>query len=217
MFQLDIIFELKDLEIFKSKYATIVVAKPTLVVENTGRKTSTVVWQLITPFEANLIEFDEVLGVYAAKETTRYDVVDILTKTKTPSLPNQLYTLTNNGEITINNPTESEAASYSGYAFKNNYSHEPSMTMGLYQSAIVNGSTIKNNIISANTAVFKSVMLMIPSTNLTIWTNVESLKTNEIIDIKEISAIPTVIEFDKNSSRRVCKYNAQLNTFVLVT
>lgn len=117
-----------------------------------GKTASKVTWQSFRPFQSNVMTWINQYGIYASTSTDSGGVV-IEQKFTVPvgASMNQVYTLDQNGNFNAG-----PGGSHDWFTANNQYKSVSYMTFGLFQDAMVNGSTIAGNAISAEMVLLAS-------------------------------------------------------------
>jgi len=201
-FVLNLEFSIEGLNNIFATNSYIAIAKP---IETANPN---VVWQHFKPFQANTIQFEEEVGLYASHhQSSDTVVITSFTKTPIPAEAGQLYTLENTGNIT----GPAEGGTPNEYSMKNNYAAQPYMTMGLYQGAVINGMEMQESPISANEVLLNSTISMTPDTTLVIW--VESQLATAAL-VNSITSPTTTIKFSPGTNQLTYRYDEKTGTFV---
>lgn len=159
-YELDIAFTNEQLQILYATGSNVIVAKPT------GGSGPNVAWQVFKPMQANQVTWEEQYGIYASTtQIVNGARLSRLSSTGVPAAISKLYTLEDSAAIT----GPASGGTQDSYALYNTYSNQPFMTVGLYQDATVNGTSIAGNAVSAVPVLLQSTSVMTPFTTVYIW------------------------------------------------
>jgi len=175
-YNLSTAFTQQDLERFYASGTNIVVAKPT------GGGTPNVAWIVYRPLIGNNLSWTDDFGIYASN----VDVVNGATLTQMsatpyPAVAGQLYTMSPTGAIIGPN----SGGTPNAYAINNSYNNLPKgyLTMGLFQNATVDGSSVVGNAVSAAPVIYNSTATMIPYTTIYLWTQSQVVSNTVVTNV----------------------------------
>lgn len=146
-----------DLENLTSSGSNIVVGKQ-IGAQN-------VAWIVFRPLSVNSVSWVEEYGIYVSN-TPLQDGATIVQMSNIPATPGTKYVLSTSGTL-IAQGSGAPAGSYS--VSNQNYATGSSSTVGLSQSASVNGSQLKGNAASATTVLLQTTTVISPSPSVVVW------------------------------------------------
>jgi hypothetical protein len=130
-----------------------------------------VAWQSFKPLDRNEVRWEEQYGIYASStEIVHGAILTQLVSTPIGVSTGKLYTLEKTGVIS----GPSTGGKVNSFALLNEYNNKDYMTIGLFQDAVVNGTDITGNAVSAVPVLLASTAIMAPSTVLYIWLQSET-------------------------------------------
>lgn len=200
-------FNQTDLERFYASGTNVVVAKPT------GGGQPNVAWVVYRPLINNLLSWEENYGIYASNVDVQNGATLVqMSATPYPAVPSLLYTMQASGAITGPN----SGGSPNAYSILNGYNNLPKgyLTMGLYQNATVDGSTLKGNAVSAAAVIFNSTATMTPSTTVYLWLQ-SQVVSNTVVTT--VTSPMTKVTLSASIPMAALVYNAAAGTFIPAT
>ncbi|GGG17768.1 hypothetical protein GCM10011344_17980 [Dokdonia pacifica] len=169
-----------------------------------------VAWQSFNPLQNNQVTWEEEYGIYASNsEIVNGTTIVQLSNTPTGVPMDQLYTLEPSG--VISGPSNGGASN--AFALLNEYSNKDYMTIGLLQDAIVNGTDVIGNAVSAVPVLLASTALMTPSTTLYIWLQSE-VTGNSIVTV--VTSPMTQLKFGNGVTNIAVEYDTESGNFITV-
>ncbi|MFE9259247.1 hypothetical protein [Streptomyces sp. NPDC006879] len=168
-------FAASDVETLHQTNTNVVVAKP-----SSAGGTPDVAWIVYAPFQNNTMTWEEQYGIYASNVSTDTSGV-VLTQlaNRDGAQPGQIYTFSPAG--TFLNPVS--GGTEGSFTIKNQNTDYSYLTMGLYQSAVVNGISTVGNAVSAAPVLSGSTAQITPYTTVYVWTqsNISSNSVDTIV------------------------------------
>ena len=202
-YELNMSFTNEQLQTLYLTGSNVIVAKPT------GGLAPNVAWQVIRPLQANSLTWEEQYGVYASTaKVTNGAVLTQLSSTGIPAIPNKIYTLQPSGGMS--NPAS--GGTPDAFSLLNNYvTDQGYITVGLYQDATVNGTSILGNALSAAPVLYQSTAVMTPFTTVYIWIQ-SQVKSNCVVTM--VTSPMTQLKFGGGVSTISVAYDPSSGTFI---
>jgi len=203
-FNLKTVFTNEQLHILYMTGTNVIIGKP-----SDGRSTN-VAWQVFKPMQANILSWKEEYGTYISTADLRNGaVLPQLSNTPIGSEIGKQYILQPSGVI---------AGPMSGgypnaFVLLNQFGSKPYMTAGLYQNAIINGTEIIGNAVSATPVLMQSAAVMSPSTTLHIWLQSQVISNSVVTTI---TSPITELKFGGNVTEISITYDSATGKFVPV-
>ncbi|MEM9546634.1 MAG: hypothetical protein AAGA77_11720 [Bacteroidota bacterium] len=204
-FKLDIAFTNEQLLAIYASGTNVIVAKP----PSSGSDSPNVAWQVIRPLQSNSLTWVEEYGIYTSTtKITDGAKLDQLSAVPLPAVQNKLYTLQPSGVIT--GPQQGGTAN--AYSLYNNFGSDPLiMTVGLFQDASVNGTSIIGNAISAAPVLNQSTARMTPYTVVYVWLQSQVVSNSVVTDV---TSPMTKVTFGGGENQISLKYDSYSGTFI---
>lgn len=181
-----------------------------------------IAWQVFSPFQSNSVTWEQAYGMYAST-TEIHDGITVtnLTMYPAPVVPDKLYILQADGKIVNSESMQSESieseslsseseSTTGAFKLRNQYGRVPYMTIGLSEDAIVNGTQIQNNAISAKAILLQNTAMMRPSGTMCLWLQ-SDIEANKAIT--EIGAPLTQLNFDAGRTEITVGYDTASGLF----
>ena len=204
-FHLSTSFTVADLERFDRGKTKIVIAKPS----NDGGDPN-VAWIAYNPLQQNMVNWEEEYGIYASNTSVESGgaVLLQLSATDFPANIGKTYLFGQSGSF---GPPQDDGQE-NAYRAVNAYNNLPKgfMTFGLYQNALVDGSSYEKNAVSAAPVLYKSRVTMTPYTTVYLWTQSEA-KSNSVVT--DVMSTMTRVTFGGSTSRVSLQYDPKTGGF----
>src|ERR1700681_4464274 len=160
-------FTPSDLAVLYATGTNIVVAKPS----SGGNSVPNVAWIVFRPFPSNTMTWEEEYGIYCSTVAIQNGaVLSQMAQSEFPASLGKIYPMTASGFF----GSGQGAGALDSYTATNQYNNLPPgpgyLTFGLFQSAVVNGTTLTGNAVSAAPVIYQSQAVMTPYTTVYIWT-----------------------------------------------
>ena len=203
-FDLNVAFTNEQLKAIHATGTNVIIAKP-----SSGGSTPDVAWQVFRPLQANTVNWEEKYGIYASTtQIVNGAKLDQLSSIPVPAAEDKLYTLQPSGIIS----GPASGGSPNSYSLRNNYgTNPPYMTVGLFQDASVNGTSIIGNAISAAGVLNQATATMTPFTTIYIWLQ-SNVVSNSVVTT--VTSPMTQITFGGTVTTRSVKYDSDTGTFI---
>ncbi|MFB6454110.1 hypothetical protein ACE38W_02475 [Chitinophaga sp. Hz27] len=190
------------LDTFYVTGTNVVIAKPA------ANGTPNVAWQVFSPLQQNQLTWTEQYGIYASNQEVANGVVlNQMSNVPIGAAMNQLYTLEASGVIT----GPDSGGQPNSFALQNSYIDQPYMTIGLFQNAVVNGTPVNGNAISAVPVLLASTAVMTPYTTVYIW--VQSQVVSNTV-VTTVTSPMTELTFGGGNNIISVQYDAGSGTFL---
>jgi hypothetical protein len=178
------------LRLVNASQQRVVIAKPTQGGPN-------VAWQVFRPMEANSVSWVEEFGIYASNTVIENGAVLRQTShTNGAAVDGKVYTLQEDGAFSGPGADQRPGS----YYVENDFSEKgQSATVGLVQSATVNGVTIEGNAISAAPIPHHNLTSMTPYTVLYIWTE-SNVVSNTVVSSTSSAQLKVTFGGGKNEA-----------------
>ncbi|HSC38916.1 MAG TPA: hypothetical protein VLD19_13635, partial [Chitinophagaceae bacterium] len=162
LFTLNVAFTNQQLETLFITGTNVVIGKT-----SNGRIAPTVAWQVMKPFEQNIITWEDNYGIYISATPIQNGEVIINNSSTAPNpvAESKLYTLQDSGVIT----GPSSGGTPNAFSLLNQYSDNPYMTCGIFQDATVNNKPVPGNCVSAEAVLLKNTAVLLPFVVAGIW------------------------------------------------
>ena len=171
-FTLKTTFSDQALAVLFATGTNVVVAKPP------SGASPNVAWIVFRPLESNFLSWEENYGIYASTQTVQNGAtLTQMAATPFPAIEGRTYTLLPQGFFS---PSTSAGTSGSYSATNQFSSPQGFMTIGLFQSAVVNGTPVSGNAVSAAEVLPGSTATMTPFTTVYIWTQ-SQVSSNTVV------------------------------------
>lgn len=204
VFTLDISFTEEALQSLYTTKSGVAIASPL------NGKDITIIWQSISPFQFNRVQFEAAYGMYASTSAISNNATIVSTSTvPPPAVIAKTYTLEPSGAIS----GPHSGGTPDAYTLQNKFAPEDIMTMGLSQNAIVNDQERNGNYISADKVMLNSSLTMIPKNNLSLWIHPLDEENNTITG--SISSPVTEIMFNGNTTKISVEYDRLTGQFII--
>ncbi len=199
----------KQLGFLTNSHQSVVVAKPT---GEEGKEGNPIVaWQVFRPMENNSLQWEEEYGIYASSTTlTNGAVLDQFSKTGPGAAADgKLYKIEESGGFSTPGETREAGTYYAENLFSKALE---SLTVGLFQTATVNGKRIDGNAISAAPVPRRNAAEMTPYTTLYIWTQA-SIVSNTVLT--EVTSPRLEVVFGGPTTDVTVHYDSDQGGFVV--
>jgi hypothetical protein len=206
-FSVSMAFNQQDLERFYATGTNVVIAKPT------GGGTPNVAWVVYRPLMSNTVSWTENYGIYVSNAEVQNGATLVqMSATPYPAVASMLYTLTASGSIL--GPTS--GGTQNSYTIINAYNNLPKgyLTMGLFQSANVNGTEVLGGAVSAAPVIYNSSATMTPFTIVYVWTQSQVLSNTVVTNV---TSPMTQLQLSATNNTANLLYNASSGTFIPVS
>lgn len=181
-FTLNASFDQDSLSMLYATGTNVVVAKPN------GGGSPNVAWIVFRPLQANSLTWEEQYGIYASTSAiTNGATLSKMSATGDPAASGQVYTMLPAGFFGL----PESGGSPNSYTAVNTWNNLPPggpgyLTMGLYQSATVNGSSLIGNAVSAAPVLYQSTATMTPFTTVYIWTQSQVASNTVVTNVTSV-------------------------------
>lgn len=200
---LNLLLSNEQLDTFFTTGSNVILAKP-----SAESKGPNVAWQSFSPLERNTVAWEEQYGIYASTSAVEHGVtLSQKSQTGSPAAEGKMYPFKESGSF---GAPGGEAEMGSFYA-TNSYQHQPYLTVGLFQDAIVNGHEVPGNAISAAKVLRGSTAKMTPYTTVYAWVQSDVL-SNTVVT--HVTAEPTKVVFGGDITDVSLAYDSKSGLFI---
>jgi hypothetical protein len=198
IYNLNLNINQSDLENLTSSGSNIVIGKQ-IGAQN-------VAWIVFRPLSVNSVSWVEEYGIYVSN-TPLQDGATIVQTSNIPASPGTKYALSASGTLIA----QGGGAPAGCYSVSNqNYTTGSSSTVGLSQSASVNGSQLKGNAASAATVLFQTTTVISPSPSVVVWIQAEIQSSTVVTSVQ---APQTQVSFGGGVTQASLVYDGNSGTF----
>jgi hypothetical protein len=201
-FNLKTAFTDDQLEVIHRTGTNVIVAKPS------GGTAPNVAWQVFKPWEDNTLSWTEDYGIYASTASLEHGAELIqLSSIPSPAESGLVYTLEPSG--IISGPASGGTAD--SFTLVNKFLYKSSVTVGLYQDAVLNGTEIIGNALSAAPVLLASTSVITPYTTVYIWLQSEVISNTVVTTV---TSPMTRLKFGDGIDTISVKYDSLSGKFV---
>ncbi|CCI03318.1 hypothetical protein [Microcystis aeruginosa] len=201
-YTLSLAFDSATLNTFAATGTNIVVAKP-----SGDSSAPNVAWVVFSPLENNTIQWYDQYGIYASNAEVQNGASLVQTsQVPFPATTGLIYDFTDAGAFS---PGQS-GGQPNEYTVKNEYSKKPYITIGLYQNASVNGSSVLGSAVSAAGVIYNFTALIIPYTTVYVWAQ-SQVQSNTVVT--KVSSPMTQVPLTANKPSASLQYDPPTGTF----
>lgn len=200
-YTLEITFTEEQLQLLHATGTNIVVAK------KGPCAAPNVAWQVWRPLQHNTLSWQEKYGIYASGALYNNGIpLSTLAAVPAGAAVNRAYTL--DGNAVISAPGAHTAAPFT---LLNNYPGDNGyLTIGLHQDAVVNGTEVQGNAVSAALVLYQRTAILSPASGIYIWLQPGTAGNTVLTKVRSLM---TLLEFREGQETMTLAYDTASGKF----